>query len=578
MHRFVLAAAALCVGVANAQSPLVVANTPNNQGNPGGGLYFDLTVQQTLTITELNFGIGANNAAGTSCAVNIWLGPQTYEGNVTDPSLWVLVGTTAPYSKVSAAGAYEVSSGCTVSPAGSNTAPVTLAPGSYGISLQAVGFIHGYTNGTGCTGTQPPGSCSNATWSNSHLQLRGGQAQNAFLSGGVFSPRIFAGEIHYTLGGTPLSFAARESYGEGCYANYQSWYEYWPNPGSIDFANSSLLMAYDSANNRYNVSLGTTPVDTASLVNPPLNHLADGEVLISSTSANPATQLIQPIIYASDGGQGVALDVNMNADGFVTLQGEFPGLWTGASIVPDIFATIAPLASTPTQVPASVGTFKFFDPSLAGSTHFDYNAATGENLFTWQGVPDNGAAAALNTFQISINANGDIEMRWGAMSIAGGGGNPEVVGYFVGDNALDPGSIDFTAAAPFSTSATDSDPLLLSAATNPILGTTVNLTTSQQTPNPGVGITFVTTVALVPGVDLGIIGAPGCFAHVDINAGVGNAIDSIPVNGLVVPFTIPNVPALSGASFFCQSAWLDPAANLFGVKTSNGLRLRVGNF
>ncbi|MFK7742430.1 MAG: hypothetical protein AB8H80_19100 [Planctomycetota bacterium] len=567
MRSIALLAVASLTTLAVAQSPLVIGNTPNNQGNPGGGLYFNLTVLNTLTIDEINFGIGGNTAAGAACSVNIWLGPSTYIGNVTNPSLWVQVGTTVPYTKVAAAPGYEVSVGSTVQPAGGNTGPLTLAPGTYAIALEAVGCSHGYTNGLGCAGSAPPGSCTNAVWTNGDLELRGGQAQNNFLGGGVFSPRIFAGEISYTLGGNPINFASREAYGEGCYSNYQSWYEYWPNPASIDYANTSLLMTYNSANNTYDVTTGTTPVDLASLVNPALGHPADGEILISATSAVPETLLSQPILYAGPNGTEVALDVNMNADGFLTLGGTSPGLWAAASIVDDLFALSSPLPTNPTQVPAIVGNFKFMDPTT-GTTHFDFNGT--ENLFTWQNVD-------ANTFQIAINASGDIEIRWDAMAVAGGGGNPAVVGYVTGGGAFDPGSIDFSVEAPFSTQGNDSNPLVLGATVNPVLGNTVDLTVSDQTPNPGLGITFVTTVQL-PGVDLGIIGAPGCLAHVDINAGAGFAIDSIPLNGLTVNFAIPNNPAISGLSFFCQSAWLDAAANAFGVKTSNGLRLQTGNF
>ncbi len=550
--------------LASAQSPLVTGLTPNNQGNIGGGLYFNLRVMVPITITELNFGIGGNIAAGTACSVEIWLGPQSYVGNVTDPSLWVQVGATTPYTKLAAG--YEIATGATVIPAGANPNPLSLGVGEYGISLRSVGCSHGYTNGTGCAGSAPPGSCSNATHTTTELQLRGGQAQNAFLAGGVFSPRIFAGNIHYTLGGTPIAFAARESYGDGCYSNYQSWYEYWPNPASIDYANTSLLMTYNGATNSYDSTLGTTPIDTVALTNPPLGHGADGDILVP---------VAQPILYAGQQTLDLAFNVNMNADGFITFEGAFPSLWTGANVVPDIFAGAMPLPATPAQIPASVGNFKFLDPSLGGTTHYDFTGT--EHLFTWQNVNDTGGGGP-NNFQIACSATGDIEIRWGAMSVGGGGGNPAVVGYFVAGGALDPGSIDFTAAAPFSTQGNDSNPLLLASDVNPVIGTTVNLTVADQAPNPGIGVTFITTVQVAPGFDLGIIGAPGCLANVDINFGAGFAIDSIPVNGLTLAFPIPANPANVGLSFFCQSIWLNPTANAFGLVTSNGLRLRIGSF
>src|SRR5258707_1124511 len=83
------------------------------------------------------------------------------------------------------------------------------------------------------------------------------------------------------------------------------------------------------------------------------------------------------------------------------------------------------------------------------------------------------------------------------------------------------------------------------------------------------------------GLDLGVIGAPGCVANVDINQGVGTLITNIgpPLPGMTVAFPIPSGPlSILGLSFYCQSAWLDPTQNAGGMLTSNALRLRVGSF
>jgi hypothetical protein len=566
MRNLTLLAIVGLVSATTAQSPLDMGLIVNNGGNPGGGLYFNLTVNSTVTITDVNFGIGANTALGASCSVNLWLGPSTYVGNVTDPSLWTLVGSTVPYIKTTAGGTAEIipPGGAAVVPVGS-IAAVTLAPGTYGFALESVGCNHGYVSGVGCIGTSPPGSCSNATGITTELELRGGFAQNAFLAGGVFSPRIYAGSIGYTAGGTPITFASRENYGFGCYKENQSWYEYYPNPGSNTLSNTSLLMTYNQAINTYTMTTGTTPIDTAALLAPPLLHGADGDIFIDTTTS--------PILYASAGNLQVATEVNMNADGFVTLQGSTPALWTGANIVADIFVNSVPALTTPGQVPASVGTFTFMDPSAGGTTHYD-NTGT-EHLFTWVDVPHTGGAT--NSFQIAIDLVGNIEMRWGTMSIGGGGGNPEVVGYIL-DNSVIGGSVPFQTAVPFDTEAVDSNPLHLEADVNPIIGTTVNLTTSDQDPNPGFGICFLATAGLTPGFDLAILGAPGCFANVNINTGPSFVIDSIGANGLAVAVALPNNVALVGQSLFCQSAWLKPTANAFGLISSNGVRLTVGSF
>ena len=75
------------------------------------------------------------------------------------------------------------------------------------------------------------------------------------------------------------------------------------------------------------------------------------------------------------------------------------------------------------------------------------------------------------------------------------------------------------------------------------------------------------------------LGAPGCVANVDVNAGVGFVISNLgaPLPGLTVPLSIPaGPPAIIGQSFYCQSAWLDATQNALGMITSNALRLIIG--
>ena len=127
--------------------------------------------------------------------------------------------------------------------------------------------------------------------------------------------------------------------------------------------------------------------------------------------------------------------------------------------------------------------------------------------------------------------------------------------------------------------------MTLTASANPILNTLVNLTTSNITPGLNLGLCFVSVADLGPlspaGLDLGIIGAPGCKANIDINVGVGNLITNLgsPFPGLTVGFQIPaGPPTIIGQSFFSQSVWLDATQNPAGLITSNALRLRVGAF
>jgi hypothetical protein len=224
------------------------------------------------------------------------------------------------------------------------------------------------------------------------------------------------------------------------------------------------------------------------------------------------------------------------------------------------------------------------DPSVVGgTTHYDYDTATSSHVFTWLNVATRGIAATSNTFQMAFFGNGNVEFRWGVMSQAGGGGWPTLVGFTPGNGAADPGTIDITASLPFATAGVDQPALALTSNANPVLGTTVDLTLANVT-GANLGLTFLSLGNLGPlspaGLDLGIIGAPGCVANIDLNSAVGFLVSNIPGLGtLTTPFAIPaNQLALIGVQLYAQSAWLDATQNAAGITTSNAVRLGIGSF
>ncbi len=563
MRNLAILAVTALAAVSVAQSPLSTLVGGTNGGNIGGGLYFDLTINTTITITQLDFRTGGATVAGTNAFTDIYLGPSTYLGNVTNAALWTLVGTTTPATVV--AGQQVISAA--VVPAGAAPS-VTIAPGTYGIALKSNNHSHGYTNGATCTSTSIPGSCANSLFSNAELTLRAGAAQNAFLTGGVFQPRIFNGAIHYTLGGTPITFAQRQPYGEGCYKNFRSFYEFMPSTATgQDLSNTSFYMTFDGANNRYSSIVGgTTPVNTAAVTSPSLGHLDDTNITVNLANS-------QPIIFPNIGGTGVALTtVEMCSNMYVNLLGT-----TAAVSNPTIAAWL-------TGTAVRIGNHHDTDPGVGGTTHYDYDVGSSAHLFTWNAVPDWNIAATANTMQLAFFANGDVEFRFGALSLAGGGGWPTLVGFSPGATSADPGTRDISATFPFSTSGFDQPALALNGDVNPVLGVTVNLTTSNET-GLNLGLCFVSISDLPPfspvGLDLGIIGAPGCVANVDINQAVSQLITNLgpPFPSMTVGFPIPvGPPAIIGASFYSQSAWLDATQNAGGIITSNALRLKVGTF
>jgi hypothetical protein len=63
---------------------------------------------------------------------------------------------------------------------------------------------------------------------------------------------------------------------------------------------------------------------------------------------------------------------------------------------------------------------------------------------------------------------------------------------------------------------------------------------------------------------------------VDPNSGFSAVIGNVLGLSLAVPFSIPAAAPL-GFPIYCQSVWLDATQNAFGMLTSNGVALVLGN-
>jgi hypothetical protein len=550
-----LSLASLCPAqfTCNLGQPLTSAN----QGNVGGGIYFNLSVTQTVTFNSITY-VSSDATTGTTSSFNMYVGPSTWVGNVnSNPGPWLLVASTTPVTVTPAIDTVCVG---VLNPAGANSGTVTFPPGNYGVALQAVGHSWGYQN-SAITSPAPGGE----------FTVTLGGATNGFLLGsaGVFQPRSMNGSIDYAPGGTPMLFAQREPYGEGCYRNFRSFYEFFPSSVFVDLNNTSMLLTYDGTNNRYVATGGTTPVNTAVVTSPSLGHLDNENKVVTLAAGSP------PILFPNVGGPGVSLTtVEMNSNGYVNLLGTSPA--TGN---PTVTAWLSGAA-------VSIGNWVNLNPAAGGTTHYDFDLVNLAHVFTWLNVPLQFVAGANNTFQMVFFANGNVEMRWGTMSLACGGSCPTLIGFTPGNGAADPGAIDISArlaTGGFATSGIDQPALALAADVNPVLSSTVTLTTSNVT-GTNLGLCFV-TVADLPqspvGLDLAIIGAPGCVANVDINTGIGILISNLgsPLPGLSVAFPIPaGPPAIIGQSFFSQSAWLDATQNALGIITSNAIKLKIGIF
>jgi len=546
----------LCV----AQSPLNTLTGGTNSGNVGGGLYFDLQVNTKIQITQIDFRCGANTIAGVGTQ-DVYLGPSTYNGQVTNAALWTLVASAV---------------GVTVAPStvsvGVLNTPICLEPGTYGIALKSNGYSHGYTNGVTCTSTTIPGACSNSTFTSTELVLRAGAAQNAFLTGGIFSPRIYNGAIHFNVnpGCATTSVASWQKFGKGCYDRKRCFYEFWPSGAFVDFgivaANgsgiTSLLMTF--AGTQYIVTPGTA------VIQPPLSvSLGLGDDVSQPIVLDPASPNVTVVV------QGLPVttsNVEMCSNGTISFVASNAIL---NAVIPDPTPF---LANNPI-----CGNWKDFDPTQAGaSTHYEYSGVLGAHMFTWLACPDFGIAASPNNFQILIYNNGNIEFRWGAMSQLGGGAWPVVMGYSHGAVSLNYGGDDVSArlggptGPGFLTDAIDNPPVDLSMSARPILGTTPIFSTTNMEPSSFGGFLLVGFVGTA-GTPLTGFGIPECLGYVDLNASPTSTL--FLGNPGSIGFGIPNNAGLAGVQLKAQSAVLGSTFNgAFGVGviTSNQVAMKCG--
>jgi hypothetical protein len=118
----------------------------------------------------------------------------------------------------------------------------------------------------------------------------------------------------------------------------------------------------------------------------------------------------------------------------------------------------------------------------------------------------------------------------------------------------------------------DTPPLTLNS-NLPVLGSNFTLTTTNINAVSPVGLAFFGDVQVVPPVDLGFLGAPGC--GVSTNANLLSLTFPVGAGSGSVVIAVPNNPLLLGVSFTSQTAAFTPN-NALGLSTSNGLAWTIG--
>lgn len=174
--------------VASAQSITTIFSS-NNNGSPGGAVYFDVVVNSNaLTVT----GFDTNTASTASFGFTVFM----------------RTGTSVGFEG-SSAGWTQVATGTGTGMGTNNASPVTLgntfnlgANATWGLALVMDASTQHFYSGTG---TNPaPGQLS---YANADLTLNMGSATNVAFSGSAFRPRVWNGTMYYTAVPEPATMA-----------------------------------------------------------------------------------------------------------------------------------------------------------------------------------------------------------------------------------------------------------------------------------------------------------------------------------------------------------------------------------
>jgi hypothetical protein len=153
-------------------------------GNGQNGNMFDITNISAVPVTIVGFD-QCYFGSGTTANYSIYrvTAGTTFLGNQTTPAAWTLVGSTTNVAHPTANVPVPIPI----------VVGVTIPPGAtQGFYLTTDTDTVAYTNGT---------AVGNVFASDSFLQFREGVG-NAFLFGTTFSPRVWNGIIHYSVGGS----------------------------------------------------------------------------------------------------------------------------------------------------------------------------------------------------------------------------------------------------------------------------------------------------------------------------------------------------------------------------------------
>ena len=377
-----------------------------------------------------------------------------------------------------------------------------------------------------------------------------------------------------------LTQSTSTSYGIAC-AQSTAFAEFFPfGAGSTLDLGTSITLTPNTpgAPTSYTVTPGSTnyyPRGATPLLS---NLTTPGQMTDDSTSVACTLPFSFPFVGGS------TTTIHANTNGYIVLA---PTTVTGGDASATLNDLVGVTTGTHSTLPRLAPIWYDFHAARNTTTnpgagiYFDVDTVNNKAYVTWENVGEFATSIAGTktfNFQVELSSDGTVEYRYGAMGTFGSAsatlGN-KIVGFSPGVGAAAPVSIDLSASMPYVTMTANYAAIVLSS-TAPKIGSTLVLT-SANVPAPGILLNWISTTQVNPGIDLSALGITGgCSAFVDLNSSVYDStavgVGSVPIN---VPLPFDNF--LVGLNVYSQSAALNPLFNAFGVQTSNGLSLRLGN-
>lgn len=526
-----------------------------------GSHIFDLDCQVPISISSMRTwlydqGVGnppVPNQVGNTAQVDVWVCPTTSIGNQTSNpntnpnSPWILLGSGT--ITVVDTGVGDGESPIVFNP------PLALGAGQWGVNV----VYNAPTSGTNpgplhCLGVSPnPGT----PYTDPFLTMTNDRiVGTAWGNNGVDSPNL---RILYTPAASSAQYV---KLGDGCYFRPEAFYQNFPNSNSAPSLANQAISLINLGSNYLAVpgAFGLVTPSGASITSGPYGSS-------SSNDWDDALSFPIPLPFANPFPYptGSTTDVTISSNGSLYLAAVTNNTFDvcGAS-----YGSIAPFRDGPARIAAY---YHDLDPTVGGGIYYETDPNNQWVRVTWLNVQEWGVPAAVNTMQVTLYDNGNIDLYYGALGNFSSGNNA-IAGFTPGNGARLPASMNIVGSLPFQTGDGAIPPVLTMSA-RPVIGTSPNIVTTNITPGTLFEV-FVAGLSGVPSpINLAPYGMPGCFQHISPFTAF---LVGLTGQDFVVPFAIPNNASYQNVQFFFQAAPLTTGLNSAGILTSNGLCAKIG--